>query len=264
MACVVAIMFSCSFFCFAIVLAVIAVVLDVKVCCCMYLTLSTIVKISLYLLLHSYCLPNSISSFSANSFAIPHLHPLSPFLTHLQVIGENSSKLIFLLESKDEDHSYILNDKDTVAGGNVKNGDTISFSRLGGKRTYGANLCALGESGGGKNNNGNNKNGVPFSSSNFCPSVTTPANGFKTTKDSWSSAKCKWTQPQWIGYAFNEAKIINKISFLGANNAADSPVAYQFQGSNDGEEWTNIFEVEKGPLCNSKVGTEFGFMYLMI
>ena len=103
--------------------------------------------------------------------------------------------------------------------------------------------------GGGKGN----KSGAAFASSNFCPSVTTPANGFKTAKDSWSSTKTNWTQPQWIGYAFKEAKIVNKISFLGASNAADSPVAYQFQGSKDGVEWTNIFEVEKGPLCNSKV-----------
>ena len=141
-----------------------------------------------------------------------------------------------------------MNDKDTIAAGTVKNGDTIRFSRIGGKRPYGPNLCDEGIGGEEKIK----KNGKAFASTYLCPSVIRPENGFKTSKESWSSAKLNWTQPQWIGYVFNEPKVVNKISFLGANNPADTPVAYQFQGSNDGNEWTNIFEIEKGPLCNIK------------
>lgn len=170
-----------------------------------------------------------------------------------KVIGESPSKIVFALDVKGDrdDLTNVLNDKDTIAAGNVKNGDTIRFSRVGGKRLFGNNLCDQG-GGGGAAEGKPKKNGVAFASSYLCSSVTKPENGFKTTKDSWSSSKLNWTQPQWIGYAFYEPKVINRISFLGANNPADTPVAYQFQGSNDGKEWTNIFEIEKGPLCNTK------------
>jgi len=167
-----------------------------------------------------------------------------------KVISESPSKIVFALDAKGDrdDLSNVLNDKDTIAAGTVKNGDTIRFSRIGGKRPYGPNLCDEGIGGEEKIK----KSGKAFASTYLCPSVIRPENGFKTSKESWSSAKLNWTQPQWIGYVFNEPKVVNKISFLGANNPADTPVAYQFQGSNDGNEWTNIFEIEKGPLCNIK------------
>jgi len=154
-----------------------------------------------------------------------------------KVIGTESNKIIFKLEGSKLDRGVTLLDRDTMAKSSIKNGAIIAFSRRD-KRVFGANICGQGM-------------GQAFASSAYCPSSTLPMNGFKTTKDSWSSAKVYWTQPQWLGFVFKEPKKVNKISFLCANNAADSPVAYQFQGSSDGQQWMNIFEVDKGPLSSS-------------
>ena len=106
--------------------------------------------------------------------------PCEPFIVN-QVIAETASKIVFALDNKGDrdDLSNILNDKDTISKADVKNGDTIRFSRVGGKRSYGPNLCDQ-EGGEGRVK----ADGVAFASSYLCTSVTKPENGFKANKDS--------------------------------------------------------------------------------
>lgn len=73
-------------------------------------------------------------------------------------------------------------------------------------------------------------------------------------QDSWMSK----TVPEWLGFQWTSPKVVNGYSY-GIENASYSPKSWIIQGSNNGEAWDDLHQVDDYPYSSDNFPRTFYF-----